>query len=1184
MKKILFVILPIFCLAVPSDWQKIRTFIQPDGFDFHGRLIGDEHYHFVEDIEGHVIINNGQGWWTYARKDKGLLIPTEFIVGQSQPPFGLHLRPDIRAVKDLPSNKYKMINQYPNMLAENELRVQAKKQEIGRDLTHQELNQLLGLTGENSLICLLAAFSDSGFGWVATGETPAASQERRHFWGIAFGDSVPPLSPDSSKYSMNNYYWEATYAQLKWNGDIDSIRNSGRTRSSANSLTTSYIRDACVAANPYVNFSQYDGDGDGYVDQIFIIHPGMGEEESGDPLDIWSASYTGLNFGPYDGVRINRAVVIPENAKLGVFCHELFHQFASAPDLYDYNYDGNGISDYCLMASGSWNGDPGGTSPSHMCGLLKYDCDGGWGSGSGSISGWFGAAAVKTAGELTDNGKYYITQLDSQPGTSLDNERFYILQNGGFGIIDEYFLLENRQLSGNYESGLPRAGLCIYHLDRDQSAGGRYNNGPPGTDYYRMFQEMPNYDPNWYYYLSTFSGSDTTLYNRTDYFAAYGADYGYINFDTLSEPNCGRNTNNNSIPSTWGPSVTGISTSGYNMYFNIGRMISNPSSPAIKVHSYNIKDPIMTGYNNNGNNAFDGGELDTLVLTFYNSAANATSVQESLYTIDPYVTVVNPGMKSIGDMSSNTYTSDVADPHIIRVAPDAPANHSTAFHYKVTASSYTDTGTLFISLNPLDVVWKFRPADVTHSKFRPMALAVYNDTVFLSDGDSLPPLSGSYRLYKFRPDGTLHASASNPGGSYVGSCDIEPSSGNLYWSIGDMCYQTTRAFVYVNSFTHHNSDWGGTPMKRVRGLSFAPINAPTNYGADSFFVYWHTYEPAYEETIKMTSTPTAGTALRRAGWVIPEGEASPMDHWRNGRGLEHDGWCFWRVCLFTQEIYRGRAPVDIFTSIDTLFSMLNPAYWGVYPGYDLDFQAKSSDGSEPHTAYARGNEFFLWTLNIESSEVMKINVSSVVLPSPVENVHVIRNGNDNLVIWDEKNHSLNPDTTEHIVRYIIYRTDDPNMIGDSIGYYDARTGYETDTFVDVNPAVDWTVYYRASAVNWFGFIPGHSNRSSGVVNAEESKTEPCFSFAFYRIVPTITGRALNLEYEISETVDIELKIYNSLGAVVRTIIKQRALPGKYQIAWSLSDDHERKLANGVYFIRFTAGDKYEKTQKIILMR
>lgn len=373
-------------------------------------------------------------------------------------------------------------------------------------------------------------------------------------------------------------------------------------------------------------------------------------------------------------------------------------------------------------------------------------------------------------------------------------------------------------------------------------------------------------------------------------------------------------------------------------------------------------------------------------------------------------------------------------------------------------------------------------------------------------------------------------------------------------------------------------------MKRVRGLTFAPSNAPTNYGTDSFFVYWHTYEPAYEETIKMTSTPTAGTALRRAGWVIPEGEASPMDHWRNGRGLEHDGRCFWRICLFTQEIYRGRAPVNVLTSIDTLFTMLNPAYWGVYPGYDLDFQTKSSDGSEPHTAYARGNEFFLWTLNIESSEVMKMDVSSVVLPSPVENVFVARSGNNNLVIWDEKNHVANPDTTEHVVRYIIYRTDDPNTIGDSIGYYDARTGYEADTFVDFNPAADWTVYYRVSAVNWFGFMLGHSNRSSGIISVEESPTELSYSSMFYQIMPTITGKAMNLEYEIPECAEVSLKVFNSIGAVVRTILTQKVIPGKYQITWFLTDDQDRNLANGIYFVRFTAGDEYERIQKIVLMR
>ena len=77
---------------------------------------------------------------------------------------------------------------------------------------------------------------------------------------------------------------------------------------------------------------------------------------------------------------------------------------------------------------------------------------------------------------------------------------------------------------------------------------------------------------------------------------------------------------------------------------------------------------------------------------------------------------------------------------------------------------------------------------------------------------------------------------------------------------------------------------------------------------------------------------------------------------------------------------------------------------------------------------------------------------------------------------------------------------------------------------------------------------------------------------------------MNLEYEIPECAEVSLKVFNSIGAVVRTILTQEVMPGKYQITWFLTDDQDRNLASGIYFVRFTAGDKYERIQKIILMR
>ncbi len=40
--------------------------------------------------------------------------------------------------------------------------------------------------------------------------------------------------------------------------------------------------DAVLLADPLVDFSQYDNDGDGWVDTVFIVHAGQGAEFTGE--------------------------------------------------------------------------------------------------------------------------------------------------------------------------------------------------------------------------------------------------------------------------------------------------------------------------------------------------------------------------------------------------------------------------------------------------------------------------------------------------------------------------------------------------------------------------------------------------------------------------------------------------------------------------------------------------------------------------------------------------------------------------------------------------------------------------------------------------------------------------------------------------------------------------------------
>ncbi len=206
------------------------------------------------------------------------------------------------------------------------------------------------------------------------------------------------------------------------------------------------VGDLVNLVDPVVDFSQYDNDGDGYVDVLLVIHAGTGAELSGSDDDIHSHKWSLPSGGTSkDGVIIYDFTVQPEywfsagDMTTGVYVHELCHGFG-LPDLYDTDYSSNGIGDWGIMSFGSWNG-PGnlGGSPAHPSAWSR-------------IQMGF-ATAVEVTGNMNNQ---TITPVAS--GGSI----FRVPIIGG--SAGEYFLIENRQQTG-YDSYLPSSGLLIWHID-----------------------------------------------------------------------------------------------------------------------------------------------------------------------------------------------------------------------------------------------------------------------------------------------------------------------------------------------------------------------------------------------------------------------------------------------------------------------------------------------------------------------------------------------------------------------------------------------------------------------------------------------------------------------------------------------------------------------------------------------
>lgn len=399
--------------GISSVQQPLQLF-QPDGSKIEVYLRGDEWAHWYETPEGFSLVQNDNGFWTYAVDIKeNQLIPGEVVGKYTQTGIPLHLHPE----REKPADTSPL-------------------PDITRTRDEFLLPLLLIEFPDYSAQYSQENFSDlmNSSGWNGTGSF------RDFYEEISYNQFHPTTAVDGWFMAENNHdYYGANQ------GFINAVE-----------LVRKAVDEAEAAG---MDFSQFDNDGDGWVDALNVVHAGPGAEEGGQ-TNIWSHKWS-LSAADlevqYDGVWIDSYTINPEiqfntQVYIGVIAHEFGHALG-LPDLYDTDYSSSGIGNWGLMSGGSWGADGGSPwYPAHMCPWSKTEL------------GWIIPIVIEN-----DTSGLHIPPVETNP---------VIYQINHSTDDSEYFMMENRQKRG-FDVNIYREGLLIWHMDEEKLAGWGPNDDEP---------------------------------------------------------------------------------------------------------------------------------------------------------------------------------------------------------------------------------------------------------------------------------------------------------------------------------------------------------------------------------------------------------------------------------------------------------------------------------------------------------------------------------------------------------------------------------------------------------------------------------------------------------------------------------------------------------------------------------
>jgi len=397
--------------AVPAYPLPVDV-VQADGSVITIRLHGDEYFSYATTTDGYLFKENAAGMYEYARFTGDRIVATGVLASNNRTASEKRILKTLDRNNPVPKEKIELFrSQSPLKMPET-----------------QKAPPFF--TGTKKGLVILVNFTDKAFsypkenfvnmlnqqGYSANSATGSA---RDYFTVSSNGIFTPEFDVFGPvTLSQNMAYYGA---------DVGGVGNDANPKQ--------MIMEAVALVAALVpNFDEYDTNGNGAIDNVFVYYAGHNQAEGGGANTIWPHRSYITNSAQYHGKYIRDYACSSElrgsggnvMCGIGTFCHEFSHVLG-LPDFYDTQNSNNyTIGYWSIMASGAYTNN-GRTPPSFL-----------------AMERFF--LGYLTPEILVDSARYTLEPI-------VTNNTAYMIAppndshnlDGSNPMPREFFLLENRQ-------------------------------------------------------------------------------------------------------------------------------------------------------------------------------------------------------------------------------------------------------------------------------------------------------------------------------------------------------------------------------------------------------------------------------------------------------------------------------------------------------------------------------------------------------------------------------------------------------------------------------------------------------------------------------------------------------------------------------------------------------------------